>query len=186
MEQRELTIRRREGTGKSVAKRLRRGGQVPAILYGGSSPLPITVDPREFLRIIHGREGSTQLLSLKFDADGQPRIAIIRDIQFDPVSESLMHVDLQEVRMDQAITVSVAVHPVGEPAGVKDQQGILNLVMHELTVSCLPSLIPERIDADVSALMIGDGLTGSQLTTPARVRILHDPNQAAGTGSPPP
>ena len=185
MEQRELTIRRREGTGKSVAKRLRRAGQVPAILYGGSSPLPITVDPRDFLRIIHGHEGSTQLLSLKFDGDGQLRVAIIRDIQFDPVSESLMHVDLQEVRMDRAITVGVAVHPVGEPAGVKDQQGILNLVMHELQISCLPGLIPDRIDADVSALMIGDVLTVSQLLAPAGVRILNDPNQAVATVSPP-
>src|SRR2546426_12261627 len=104
MEQRELTIRRREGTGKSVAKRLRRRGQVPAILYGGSSPLPITVDPREFLRMIHGREGSTQLLSLILDAHGQPLITIIRDMHFVPVSESLMHVDLQADSMDHTIT----------------------------------------------------------------------------------
>lgn len=185
MEQRQLTIQRREGTGKSVAKRLRRSGKVPAILYGGAAAVPITVDPRDVLRLIHGHEGSTQLLTLGFDGSSESRMAIIRDMQFDPVSESLVHVDLQEVAMDRPITVSVAVHPVGEPAGVRDQQGILNLVMHEVTVSCLPSLIPERIDADVSALMIGDVLTIAQLAAPAGVRILNDPNQAVATVSPP-
>lgn len=185
MEQRELTIQRREGIGKSVAKRLRRTGKVPAILYGGAAPLPVTLDPRDVLRIIHGHEGSTQLLSLKFEGDGSQRVAIIRQMQFDPVSEALVHVDLQEVAMDRAITVSVAVHPVGEPAGVKEQLGILSLVLHELQVSCLPGLIPDRLDADVSALMIGDVLTVAQLSAPTGVRILNDPNQAVATVSPP-
>jgi large subunit ribosomal protein L25 len=185
MEQRELSIERRDGTGKLLAKRLRRSGRAPAILYGGAAPLPITVDPRDVLRLIHGHEGSTQLLKLTFAGDGGQRMAIIRDMQFDPVSERLMHVDLQEVAMDRAITVSVAVHTVGEPAGVKEQQGILGLVLHEVQVSCLPGTIPERIDADVSALMIGNVLTVSQLAVPAGVRVLNDPNQAVATVSPP-
>jgi large subunit ribosomal protein L25 len=185
MEHAELIIQRREGTGKAVAKRLRRSGRVPAILYGGPTAVPITVDPRDVLRLIHGHEGSTRLLTLTFDGGGERRMAIIRAIQFDPVSESLVHVDLQEVAMDRAITVSVAVHPVGEPAGVRDQLGILNLVMHELAVSCLPGQIPERIDADVSALMIGDVLTVSQIAVPAGVRILNDAAQAVATVSPP-
>jgi large subunit ribosomal protein L25 len=185
MEQRSLTIQRRDGIGKSIAKRLRRTGKAPAILYGGAEPLPITVDPRDVLRIIHGHEGSTRLLTLRFDGDGESRMAIIRDLQFDPVSESLLHVDLQEVAMDRAITVDVAVHPVGEPIGVKDEHGILNLVLHELHVSCLPGAIPERIDADVSALGIADVLTVGQLTPPEGVRILNDPGQAVATVSPP-
>jgi large subunit ribosomal protein L25 len=87
--------------------------------------------------------------------------------------------------MDRAITVTVAVHPVGEPAGVREQQGVLNLVLHELQVSCLPGALPERIDADVSALMIGDVLTVAELAIPAGVRILNDPGQAVATVSPP-
>src|SRR6185436_20003675 len=133
------------------------------------------------LRIIHGHEGSTQLLSLTFEGDDGTRMAIIRALQFDPVSERLLHVDLQEVTADRAITVRVAVHPVGEAAGVKEQKGILNVVVHELDVSCLPTLIPERIDADVSALMIGDVLTVSELRAPEGVRILNDPDQAVVT-----
>ena len=185
MEQRELTIKRREGTGKAIASRLRRAGSVPAILYGGAEPVPVAVNPRDVFRLIHGREGTTQLLRVKFDGEGGSRMAIIRDMQFDPVSEDLLHIDLQEVSMDRAITITVAVHAVGEPAGVRDQQGILSLVLHELTISCLPGLIPERIDADVSALMIGNVLTVGELRAPEGVRILNDPNQAVATVSPP-
>ncbi len=190
--QRELIISRREGTGKSLARRLRRSGRVPAILYGGAAPTPITVDPRDVLRLIHGHAGTTQLLNLTFEraaggaeGDGGHRMAIIRDMQFDPVSEHLLHVDLQEVSMDRAITVTVAVHAIGEASGVKNQQGILSLVLHELQISCLPGQIPEQIDADVSALEIGDVLTVAQLTPPAGVRIMNDPGQAVATVSPP-
>jgi len=185
MDMQELTIKRREATGKQVAKRLRRQGIVPAVLYGGAKAEAVTVDPRAVLRVIHGHEGTTQLLTLKFDGDGGSRMAIIRDLQFDPVSERLLHVDLQEVSADRAITVRVAVHPVGESLGVKDQKGILNLVLHELEVSCLPSQIPARIDADVSALMIGDVLTVADVRVPEGVRILNDPGQAVATVAPP-
>jgi large subunit ribosomal protein L25 len=188
MEMQELTIQRREGTGKQVAKRLRREGRVPAILYGGARPEPVTVDPRAVLRMLHGHAGSTQLLTLKFDGggDGQgTRMAIIRDLQFDPVSEALLHVDLQEVSADRPITVRVAIHPVGEAAGVREQKGILNLALHDLEVSCLPTRIPERIDADVSRLVIGDVLTVGDLVAPEGVRIVNDPGQAVATVSPP-
>jgi large subunit ribosomal protein L25 len=185
MPMQELTIKRRAETGKQVAKRLRRAGVVPAVLYGGTRPEAITVDPKSVLRIIHGREGSTQLLTLTFEGGDGSRLAIIRDLQFDPVSERLLHVDLQEVTADKAITVRIAVHPVGEAAGVRDQKGILNLVLHELDVSCLPTLIPERIDADVAALMIGDVLTVAELQAPEGVRILNDPGQAVVTVAPP-
>lgn len=185
MKMQELTITRREGTGKSVVRKLRRAGVVPAILYGGRAPQTLTVDPRAVLRIIHGHEGSTQLLSLKYDGDGASLMAIIRDMQFDPVSDRLLHVDLQEVSADRAITVRVAVHPVGEAIGVKDTKGILNLVMHEVEVSCLPTNIPERIDADVSNLAIGDVLTVGDLRPPEGVRITNDPGQAVATVSPP-
>ena len=186
MQMQELTIKRREGTGKQLAKRLRREGAVPAILYGGAKTEPVTVDPRAVLKMISGHEGTTQLLTLKFDGDGGgTRMAIIRAMQFDPVTERLLHVDLQEVSADKPITVRVAVHPVGEAVGVRDTQGILNLVLHELMVSCLPTAIPERIDADVSNLAIGDVLTIANLTAPPGVRILNDPGQAVATVSPP-
>jgi large subunit ribosomal protein L25 len=184
---RELTIKRRDGSGKGYAKRLRREGVVPAVLYDGKKAESVTVDPKVVLRMIHGHEGTTQLLTLKFDgeAGNGARLAIIRELQFDPVSEQLLHVDLQEVSADRAITVHVTVRPVGEAAGVREQKGILNLVLYELAVSCLPTAIPERIDADVSALMIGDVLKVSDLRAPEGVRILNDPGQAVATVAPP-
>jgi large subunit ribosomal protein L25 len=187
MAMQELTIKRRNATGKEVAKRLRRAGAVPAVLYDGQKAETVTVDPKAVLRMIHGREGTTQLLTLKFDgeAGNGARLAIIRELQFDPVTEQLLHVDLQEVAADRAITVHVTVRPVGEAAGVREQKGILNLVLYELAVSCLPTAIPERIDADVSALMIGDVLKVADLRAPEGVRILNDPGQAVATVAPP-
>src|SRR5438034_6393624 len=186
MQMQELTVTQREGKGKQAAKRLRREGQIPAILYGGATPQPIAVDPKAVLKMIHGHEGTTQLLSLRFDGGAaSSRMAIIRDMQFDPVSEDLLHVDLQEVAADRAITVRVAVHPVGEAVGVRDTYGILNLVLHELEISCLPTNIPQRVDADVSGLAIGDVLTVRDLVAPEGVRILNDPGQAIATVAPP-
>jgi len=186
MEMQELTITRREETGKQAAKRLRRAGTVPGVLYGGRAPEAITVDRRTVIKMIHGHEGTTQLLTLKVAGQASgTRLAIIRALQFDPLSEQLLHVDLQEVSADRPITVRVAVHPVGEAIGVKDQKGILNLALHELEISCLPTSIPERIDADVSGLSIGDVLTVASLVAPPGVRILNDPGQAVATVSPP-
>jgi large subunit ribosomal protein L25 len=186
MDMQELTVMPRDEKGKQAAKRLRRSGRIPAVLYGGKVPQDISIDPKAVLKMIHGHEGSTQLLSLKFDGGGAgARMAIIRDMQFDPVSEDLLHVDLQEVSADRAINVRVAVHPVGEAIGVRDTKGILNLVLHELDVSCLPTNIPQRIDADVSDLAIGDVLAVRNLTPPSGVRILNDPGQAVATVSPP-
>ena len=185
MELREIKIERREGTGKQVAKRLRRQGLIPAVLYGGRASAPVAVNPKDILKVTHGHGGSTQLLKLRFTEDGETRTAIIRDLQVDPVSEELLHVDLQEVAMDRAITVTVSVQPVGETAGVKEQGGILAMVLREVQVSCLPGQIPERIEADVSALRIGDVLTIATLAPPPGVRILNDPTQAVATVSPP-
>ena len=185
MEIRELIATRREGTGKQAAKRLRRQGQVPGVLYGGSGSIPITLDPKSVLKLL-GLTGGTTVLNLRFaDANEGSRNVIIRDLQFDPVSEALIHVDLQEVMMDRTITVTVTVRPVGEAAGVKEQAGILELILREVQVSCLPSLIPDRIDADVSQLRIGNVLTIAGLTPPEGVRILNDPGQAVATVSPP-
>jgi large subunit ribosomal protein L25 len=185
MEIRELTVMPREGVGKSVARRLRRSGKTPGILYGGASPLNIAVDPREVFRIIHGHEGSTQLLRVTFAGSTDTRMVILRDLQLDPVSEDLVHVDLQEVNMDKPIQVTVALHHVGEPVGVRDTQGILEMVLREIQVSCLPANIPEDIKADVSNLAIGDVLTVADLAVPEGVRVLTDRARAVATVAPP-
>jgi large subunit ribosomal protein L25 len=185
MEIRELTVTPREGAGKSVARRLRRSGKTPGVLYGGPSPVNIAMDPREVFRIIHGHEGSTQLLRVTFAGSKDSRMVILRDLQLDPVSEDLVHVDLQEVAMDKPIQVTVALRHVGEPVGVRDTQGILEMVLREVQVSCLPANIPEDIKADVSSLAIGDVLTVADLIVPEGVRVLTDRARAVATVAPP-
>jgi large subunit ribosomal protein L25 len=185
MEMVELSIEKREGTGKAAAGRLRRSGRVPGVLYGVSTPVNVAVSPRDILRLIHGHEGSTRLLKVSFNESAQGTMAIIRDMQFDPVSEALIHVDLQEVAMDRAIQVSVAVHHVGEPIGVKESQGILEMILREVQVSCLPGNIPDVLEADVSRLNINESLTVKDLVAPEGVRILNDPNQAVVMVAPP-
>ena len=185
MDIRSLSIEKREGTGKEIAKRLRRAGRVPAVLYGGSAPMSISVNPKDIFRLIHGHEGGTQLVQVAFDGTPDTRMAIIRDMQFDPVTEDLVHVDLQEVAMDRAIQVTVPLRHVGEPVGVRETKGILEMILREVQVSCLPSAIPESLTADVSDLAIGDVFTVRQLPVPEGVRVLTDPNQAVATVAPP-
>jgi large subunit ribosomal protein L25 len=185
MEMRALTVERREGTGKELAKRLRRAGRIPGVLYGGASPVSISLDPREVLRLVHGHEGGTQLLQLTLAGGGETRLAIIRDMQFDPVSEALIHADLQEVALDRPIQIAVPLRHAGEPIGVRETKGILEMILREVQVSCLPGAIPEVITADVTALRIGDVFTVGQLTVPPGVRILTDPGQAVATVAPP-
>lgn len=185
MQMQELTVKHREVTGKGAARRIRHEGAVPAILYGGAAPEPLTVDPKAVLRVIHGHGATTQLLTLRFDGDDRTRMAVLRELQFDPVTERLLHIDLQEVSANRPITVRVAVVPVGEAIGVRDTKGILNLVLHELDVSCLPAQIPDRVEADVSTLAIGDVLTVGDLRVPEGVRVLNDGTQAVATVAPP-
>jgi large subunit ribosomal protein L25 len=185
MEIRALTIEKREGTGKELAKRLRRAGRVPAVLYGGATPVNVTVDPKDIFRLIHGHEGGTQLVQLAFGTSADKRMAIIRDMQFDPVSEDLVHVDLQEVAMDRAIQVTVPLRHVGDAVGVRETKGILEMILREVQVSCLPGQIPDALTADVSDLAIGDVFTVGQLPVPEGVRVLTDAAQAVATVAPP-
>jgi large subunit ribosomal protein L25 len=186
MEIRELTVERRDGRGKAAAKRLRREGRVPAILYGAvGEPLPLSVAPKDVQRVLHAHSGGGVLVHLRLPGEPDARTAVVRDLQFDPVRETLVHVDLQAVRMDEEITVEVPVHAVGEAAGVKEQSGILAVLLRTVEVACLPSLIPERLDVDVSALRIHDVLTVSDLKLPEGVRVTTPASQAVVTVSAP-
>ncbi len=186
MEIRELTVERRDAAGKGAAKRLRRQGRVPAILYGArTEPLPLSVAPKDLQRVLHARAGGSVLVSLKLPGESEGRAAVVRDLQFDPVRETLLHVDLQVVRMDEQITVEVPIRVVGEAAGVKEQSGVLAVLLRTVEVACLPTLIPDRIDVDVSPLRIHDVITIADLKLPEGVRVTLAPGQAVVTVSPP-
>jgi len=185
MKIRELSVTPRQAKGKGAAGRLRRQGLVPAILYGaGNAPLPLTVSPAEVQRTLQGHAGGV-LVTLKLDGEVEPRAAVVRELQYDPVRDTLTHIDFQAVRMDEEISVEVPIHAVGEAAGVKEQSGILQVLMRTVEVTCLPALIPERIDIDVSSLHIHDVLTVGDLQLLAGVRVTTPPGQALLTVVPP-
>ena len=156
----------REGRGKNDARRLRRAGSVPAVLYGGESRegLPIAVDPKELLLILHSESGVNTLIGLTVDG-GEASQVLVKDFQLDPIHSEMLHVDFYRLALDKAITVTVPVMLKGEPAGVKQQGGVLDFVQREVQVECMPTEIPEHIDVDVSELMIGQGVRLRDLLT---------------------
>ena len=183
---RELSVERREAVGKGAVGRLRRSGLVPAVLYGGgNAPMALAVSPVEVQRTIHRHGGGGVLVNLKLAGDAEPRTAVVRELQYDPVRDTLVHIDFQAVRMDEQITVEVPIHVIGEAAGVKEQSGVLALLMRAVEVSCLPSLIPDRIDVDVSALRIHDVATVADLQLPQGVRVTVPSSQPVATVAPP-
>jgi large subunit ribosomal protein L25 len=183
---RELSAEPRDAIGKGAVGRLRRRGLVPAILYGaGGAPLPLAVAPAEVQRALHAHAAGGILVGLRLPGEAEARPAVVRDLQFDPVRDSLIHIDFQAVRMDEEITVEVPIHVVGEAAGVKEQSGVLAVLLRTVEVSVLPSQIPERLDVDVSALRIHDVATVADLQLPPGVRVTTPSSQPVVTVAPP-
>jgi len=183
---RELSVEPRDAVGKGAVGRLRREGRVPAVLYGGgSAPVSLSVSPLDVQRTIQGHGGGGVLVNLMLPGSAEPRTAVVRELQYHPVRDTLVHVDFQAVRMDEEITVEVPIHVVGEASGVKDQSGVLALLMRTVEVACLPSLIPDRIDVDVSTLRIYDVATVANLQLPEGVRVTAPASQPVATVAPP-
>ncbi|MCE2542739.1 MAG: 50S ribosomal protein L25 [Acidobacteria bacterium] len=149
----------RQERGKNEARRLRRAGQLPAVLYGGetSGGTAIKMDPKALLEILHSESGINTLIGLSVDGAAASQV-LVKEFQVDPVSNELLHVDLYRPPLDRAITVNVPVTLVGEAAGVKQQGGLVDFVQRDVQVECLPTEIPEHIEVDVSDLMIGQGV----------------------------
>ncbi|PYS95219.1 MAG: 50S ribosomal protein L25 [Acidobacteria bacterium] len=186
MKERVVEVRSREALGKNEARRLRRQGLIPAIVYGDKKePRAVAVDPRSILEIIHSESGANTIFQLNLTGQEARRHVMIKEYQVDPVKGSLLHADFVRIQMDAVIEVEVPVHVSGEAAGVKLDGGILEHVVREVRVSCLPGDIPEHITIDVTALKIGDGLRVSDIPKSDRYRILTDPEQTLVVVSPP-
>ena len=156
---------RRSAVGKGVARKLRQSGSIPAVYYGrGEEPIVLTVGLKELEEVIVKAEGSNVIVDLKVDGDGVgDRKALIREIQRDPVGGHILHLDLQHISLTERITVEVPIVLTGIPIGVKDGGGILEHLLRDVEVECLPTDIPSRLEIDVSALNIGDSLHVSDL-----------------------
>jgi large subunit ribosomal protein L25 len=175
----DLRVERRTGTGKGVARGLRRQGQIPAILYGEGEPISLTADPKVLLRALGTEAGENVILNLTIvDGKDFTRKAMVKEVQVDPVTGKPLHADFLAISMERPIEVEVPVEVAGVPEGVKEKGGILDQILREIRVRCLPVAIPDRIGLDVSSLDIGDVLHVSDLPIPEGVELLTDREQA--------
>ena len=168
----------RDTFGKNEANRTRRGGMVPAVLYGTSDgpnkdAKPISVNPKALLKILHSESGVNTLISLKLAGGGDARV-LVKEYQLDPVTHEVLHADFYRVAMDKAIRVTVPVHLTGEARGVKADGGILDFVHREVEVECLPADIPGHIVVDVSDLGLHDGIRVRDLKEEGRWKSVSD------------
>ena len=171
-----LEAQPREAGTKNEAKRVRRDGKIPAVVYGaGKDSLPITVDPRVVTRILNSETGHNTIFDLTLN--GEKTKAMIVDWQYEPIKGKLLHIDLKRIALDKVLKVSVPIFLVGEAAGVKQEGGILEQMLREVEIECLPGDIPSHIDADVSALTFGKVLRVSDLPRSAKLKFLSDENQ---------
>ena len=161
---------------KNDARRVRRDGKIPAVLYGaGKDALSVSVDPRQVTRILNSETGHNTIFDLALDGDRTK--AMIVDWQYEPIKGKLLHIDLKRIAMDKKLTVKVPVFLKGEATGVKQQGGILEQMLREVEIECLPADIPSHIDADVSELVFGKVLRVSDLPRSAKFEFITDENQ---------
>lgn len=172
-----LNLRTRHDSGKGVARKLRRAGRVPGVIYGGGDgPVLVSMEAHEALRLFQSISVENTILDLMVD-DREAERALVREVQAHPYRTELLHVDFLRVRRGVAIEVNIPVHVIGVPAGVREG-GILEHVVHDITVKCIPSKIPAAIEVEVSELETGDVLRAGDLEMPEGVENLVDPDQA--------
>jgi large subunit ribosomal protein L25 len=166
----------REAKGKNAARRVRRSGRVPAIVYGaGKAPVAVSLDPKQVSAVLRSAAGHNTVFDLS--VDGETTKAMIVDWQNEPLKGSLLHLDLKRIAMDQMLTLSVPILLKGEAAGVKTQGGILEQVLREVELECLPSDIPANIEVDVTELVFGQVLRVADLPHGGRLNFLTDEQQ---------
>jgi len=167
----------REDFGKNAARRTRRAGRIPGVVYGGGGPvIPVSVDPAGIREVLHSESGHNSIFTLQVRGKAPSR-AMIRDWQSEPIRGGLLHVDLVRIALDTKLKLKVPVHVTGEPQGVKIQGGIFEFMLREVEVECLPDDIPEAITVDVSPLALGQSLRVAELPINAKVKVLTDPHR---------
>lgn len=173
-----LEVATREGRGTGVARKLRQKGKIPGVVYGGHrDPVAIEVDRKAITDLIQKSDhGVRSIFLLKLTGTDQQRHAMIKEMQIDPISRKLTHIDFVRVVMDEVVRVTVPIHLNGTAAGLKEG-GLLDWQVRDLHVECLPGQIPDSVEVDVSNLAIHDYIRISQLTLPEGVKVLDDPER---------
>ena len=158
---------------KNAARRVRRAGKIPAVLYGaGHEPVAVEVDPKQISRILFSESGHNTIFDVQLGDEKSAAKAMIVDWQREPLKDQLIHIDLKRIALDKALRVSVPIRLVGVPVGVKTQGGILDLVLREAEIECLPGDIPSHIDVDVTNLGLHQVLRVSDLPHSEKIKFL--------------
>jgi large subunit ribosomal protein L25 len=174
----QLTVTTREGTGRSASRRLRKAQKIPAILYGKhTKPENLAVNAPEFTKLLKEIAGRAALVELKRDA-GASALSFLQEIQRDPITDRYLHVDLQEVKENEKMVISVNVRVVGEAYGVKTEGGVLDTATKRLRIRTLPKDLPEFIEVNVTELKMGEAIHVGSLKPIAGVEFLDNPGQA--------
>ena len=180
-----LQVQARESRGSAASRRLREEGLIPGVLYGsGDKAHPFCIEERELRKALTGDHGLHAILDVILEGQQKAHHAVVKDYQLDPTRARLLHIDLHEVRLDQSIQTSVVVELVGEAAGQKEG-GVLSQINREVRVEALPMEVPDHLELDISAMVIGDSLRITDLRVPEGVTLLDDPETVLATVSPP-
>lgn len=183
MEKLDITVEAREKSGKGVARKLRRDGKIPGVLYSKGDSIPLSLNLLSLNKVFHSSAGENVLINLKIEGAKKKseRIALIRDLQRDPITGQLLHVDLFEVSMDKEIRIKVPIEIIGDqPLGIKEG-GMLQHNLREIEIECLPSQIPDRIPVDASSLRIGDTIHVGDLTMEKNIKVITEADQPVVT-----
>ncbi len=176
----ELTIKveKRDKTGKNANRQLRALGAVPAVVYGDKKDaVPITIDRKKVIELLKKGGGENAVFKLELAGTKASRHAMIRDLQVDPISRRIIHIDFQRIDLKEKVRVEVPIHLIGEPTGVKNEGGVLDFITREVEVECLPNDIPPALEIDVSALAIGDHVEAKDLVLPKNVELIDEPER---------
>ncbi len=173
----ELKANLREEKGKELNKKLRNAGMVPGVVYRkGEETLSLKIDSKSLSKALHTEAGENVIIKLFVEGDKKKkeRIVVIKEIQKDPVKDVLVHLDLNEISLTETLKVKVPIISKGEAVGVKQEGGVLQHVMWEVEVECLPTNIPDKIEVDITNLKIGGTLSIKDILLPEGVKILGD------------
>jgi large subunit ribosomal protein L25 len=177
-----LNAIKREKTGKDVSKKLRKQELIPAIIYGPRfQPLPIAVKSSELESALIKHKGETILFNLQLDDIAPSKIqAILKDYQTHPVTDKIIHIDFLAIHEKETITIDVPLEFIGKPVGIS-KGGILEILLHELTIECLPSEIPDKITVNISNLDMGDVLHVKDIKVPKGIKVVDNPEETVAT-----
>ena len=176
-----LKAETRTATGKRVAKDLRNKGLIPANVYKqGKEAVSLQIANDDFEDILHTKAGENVIITLKISGgSAKDKTVLIKEIQREPIKDGILHVDFNEISLTEALKVDVPLVSHGEPVGVKVDGGILEHILRELHIECLPTAIPEKIEVDVSGMKIGDAVFVKNIKVPEGIKVLNDPELIA-------